>query len=1028
MANQRITDSLLPNTYQDGEILYGAELRKIVGILKSASNADLEELQASFTGSVASKVVHYDVDPNRDVEGYLLDYSDFEAITAELEDGDSVFVYIDTEDGTVPIEEASAALYQYTIADGFTKIYNLSVSANRAIIEGVVDGSTIISTARELDDEAANPFTVARARIVSGWLNQDLKTTASPEFANVTTSNIYLDDGEVAILSYNTDDKVAEITYPDGRTLQIGEETYSDIKASGNILDGQCVAVNGVSGNIMQGILADNTLNGTTFLNYKSLGIATQNITNGTRGKVTTFGIVHDLPLANAQEGDAWAEGNFLYVGTSGRLTITPPEPPHVTMLMAIVLKVSGPTADIFVTPRLFPKLVDLSDISDSFVQGDLLSYNATTHVWERKALADFATSSSVTTINNTLGTVPLPTDAQTVTGAIDEIHGTIHDATTGILDVLENKSDVGHTHDSRYPVLTDGKISSSVIPAVNIVKVHVVSSIAERDALTVEEADIAIVTGTVNNSYIYDDEGGWIEFTATGDVISVNGETGVVSLNYADVGAAAEIHYHDTRYYQKSEVDLLMAQNTTIIYSDRYTIETTDGSSTFEFIKNGNGTEVGTITGGFYVFDNLTGFYKIDSNRIWAKVNNNSVYLPLDTELIEGTGDENDNTQEVRIAATELQAGDEIIFIYQQGNDVVSIEIGDGSVTYPKLSPGVKTELTPPTEEGHFIKDGPTGDWILANLFNHTHEISLKESFDLPDSGWSYDATGNFYYYDYNTTNAIEVNDTFTVTLKFDNQTEVNSIDNVGFYGDIDRVNANSIRIKCETDFSVSGISAELEIIRNDAPTILLEGGTGYIASVGYLSYDNSTSGLTATDAQAAIDELAGRWYKGDTEPAGADGHYWLDTTDYTLYTWESDPGIWVAVSYEDSASEIPYDNSTSGLAAVNMQEAIDELAAFSGIVSVTASRDLATTDIGQLVQSDTVDAVVITVQADSFDLLDEVAFLQYGTGTFTIAAGSGVTLLSKDSKFVLNGQYASAGMKQVDTNIWVLTGNLTT
>lgn len=54
-----------------------------------------------------------------------------------------------------------------------------------------------------------------------------------------------------------------------------------------------------------------------------------------------------------------------------------------------------------------------------------------------------------------------------------------------------------------------------------------------------------------------------------------------------------------------------------------------------------------------------------------------------------------------------------------------------------------------------------------------------------------------------------------------------------------------------------------------------------------GEVPYDNSSSGLTATDVQAAIDEIQG------------------------------------------DASKIVYDNSTSGLAADNIKEAVDELAA---------------------------------------------------------------------------------------------------
>lgn len=79
-----------------------------------------------------------------------------------------------------------------------------------------------------------------------------------------------------------------------------------------------------------------------------------------------------------------------------------------------------------------------------------------------------------------------------------------------------------------------DGKIPSSQLPALALTDVHVVADNTERDALTVEEGDVAIVTGT-GKTWIYDGSA-WQELTAAGAVISVNGETGAVSLDSDDV------------------------------------------------------------------------------------------------------------------------------------------------------------------------------------------------------------------------------------------------------------------------------------------------------------------------------------------------------------------------------------------------------------------------------------------------------------------------------------------------------------
>ena len=70
-------------------------------------------------------------------------------------------------------------------------------------------------------------------------------------------------------------------------------------------------------------------------------------------------------------------------------------------------------------------------------------------------------------------------------------------------------------------------------------------------------------------------------------------------------------------------------------------------------------------------------------------------------------------------------------------------------------------------------------------------------------------------------------------------------------------------------------------------------------------IGYDNSTSGLTATDVQVAIDEVEGR----------------LDTAETTLSSHlNTDPS-------KHNANQINFVNTTSGLVATQVQAAIDEL-----------------------------------------------------------------------------------------------------
>lgn len=96
-----------------------------------------------------------------------------------------------------------------------------------------------------------------------------------------------------------------------------------------------------------------------------------------------------------------------------------------------------------------------------------------------------------------------------------------------------------------------NGKLSFSQIPALALTDVFVVQTIAERDALTVEEGDVVKVVQAVQSSsgtmlprtYIYDGSA-FIELSSESDVDSVNGKVGHVVLNTSDVAEMGDSRY----------------------------------------------------------------------------------------------------------------------------------------------------------------------------------------------------------------------------------------------------------------------------------------------------------------------------------------------------------------------------------------------------------------------------------------------------------------------------------------------------
>lgn len=88
-----------------------------------------------------------------------------------------------------------------------------------------------------------------------------------------------------------------------------------------------------------------------------------------------------------------------------------------------------------------------------------------------------------------------------------------------------------------------DGKIPSAQIPALALTEVFVVADITARDALTVQEGDVAKVTDASADpavtsgsaSYIYDGAA-WVRLNVDDQVLSVNGQSGSVVLDADDI------------------------------------------------------------------------------------------------------------------------------------------------------------------------------------------------------------------------------------------------------------------------------------------------------------------------------------------------------------------------------------------------------------------------------------------------------------------------------------------------------------
>ena len=103
------------------------------------------------------------------------------------------------------------------------------------------------------------------------------------------------------------------------------------------------------------------------------------------------------------------------------------------------------------------------------------------------------------------------------------------------------------------------------------------------------------------------------------------------------------------------------------------------------------------------------------------------------------------------------------------------------------------------------------------------------------------------------------------------------------------------------------------------------------------------------------------------------------------------------------------------------------------NGLVSVSAQTGTAytigTADVGKLVTVNNAAAQTITVPVNAsvaFAIGDQVNFLNLSTGTATFVAAGTAVIRSAGSKLKLSDQYAVCTVLKIDTDAWVMLGNV--
>lgn len=163
----------------------------------------------------------------------------------------------------------------------------------------------------------------------------------------VEAIDLYPSVDDLGLLSYNFTNDTLNFIHKNANQ-QIGEEIYIQVTNSTGttIPNGTLVALNGTGTAV-----APYNANGSVPAVYV-LGVATDDILNGQRGRLTQFGRVNDLNTS------AYAVGDTLYANpvVLGGLTSIKPTSPNTVLPVGVVVESSATTGQIFVRPILEQK------------------------------------------------------------------------------------------------------------------------------------------------------------------------------------------------------------------------------------------------------------------------------------------------------------------------------------------------------------------------------------------------------------------------------------------------------------------------------------------------------------------------------------------------------------------------------------------------------------------------------------------------------------------------------------------------